>query len=148
MSLKVVYDTSVVVSAALKAYGTASTLLSLALTRQVTLYMSQPIFQEYQEVLERPKFRLPIDTIAPLLGAIRRTAVMVTPKHRVSVSPDEPDNRFLECAPVVHADYLVTNNTRHFAVEFDCGGTFLVSSSISKIPFMTIAGFYYAIIVY
>jgi putative PIN family toxin of toxin-antitoxin system len=64
MSLKVVYDTSVVVSAALKAYGTASTLLSLALTRQVTLYMSQPIFQEYREVLERPKFRLPIDTMA------------------------------------------------------------------------------------
>jgi putative PIN family toxin of toxin-antitoxin system len=120
MSLKVVYDPSVVVSAALKAYGTASKLLSLALTRQVTLYMSQPIFQEYREVLERPKFRLPIDTIAPLLAAIRRTAVMVTPKHRVTVSPDEPDNRFLECAQAVHADYLVTNNTRHFpAVEFD-----------------------------
>jgi putative PIN family toxin of toxin-antitoxin system len=114
MSLKVVYDTSVVVAAALKAYGTASTLLSLALTRQVTLYVSQPIFQEYQEVLVRPKFRLPIDTIAPLLGAIRQTAVMVTPKQKVTVSRDEPNNRFLECAQGAHANYLVTSNTRHF----------------------------------
>lgn len=118
MSLKVVYDTSVVAAAALKAHGTASTLLSFALTRQVTLYLSQPIFQEYQEVLARPRFRLPIDTIAPLLGAIRRTAVMVTPKQKVSVSHDEPDNRFLECAQAAHADYLVTSNTRHFPVEF------------------------------
>jgi predicted nucleic acid-binding protein len=46
MSLKVVYDTSMVVAAALKVYGTASTLLSLALTRKVTLYVSQPIFQD------------------------------------------------------------------------------------------------------
>ena len=38
---------------------------------------------------------LSLDTFAPLLGAIRRTALIVTPKHRVSVSPDEPDNRFL-----------------------------------------------------
>jgi uncharacterized protein len=56
MSLKVVYDTSMVVAAALKVYGTASTLLSLALTRKVTLYVSQPIFQDYQEVLTRPVY--------------------------------------------------------------------------------------------
>jgi len=129
MSLKVVYDTSVVVAAALKAYGTASTLLSLALTRKVTLCVSHPILQEYQEVLARPKFRLPLGTFAPLLGAIRRTALIVTPKHRVSVSPDEPDNRFLECAQAAHADYLVTNNTRHFPpVEFD--GTLIVTPAI------------------
>jgi predicted nucleic acid-binding protein len=29
-------------------------------------------------------------------------------------SPDEPDNRFLECAEAAQADYLVTGNTRHF----------------------------------
>jgi len=103
MSLRVVYDTTVVVSAALNAYGTASTLLSLALN-----------FREYQEVLGRPKFGLPTDTVAALLGAIRRTAVMVTPKQRVTASPDGPDNRFLECAQVAKADYLVTSNIRHF----------------------------------
>ena len=54
MSLKVVYDTSVVVAAALKAHGIASSLLSLALTRKVTLYVSPPIVKEYQEVLAPP----------------------------------------------------------------------------------------------
>src|SRR5262245_45453202 len=126
MSLKAVYDTSVVVAAALKAHGIASSLLSLALTRKVTLYVSPPIVKEYQEILARSKFRLPIDTVAPLLGAIRRTAVMVTPKQRVTVSPDEPDNRFLECAQAAHADYLVTHNTRDFPpIEFE--GTRIVT---------------------
>jgi predicted nucleic acid-binding protein len=32
----------------------------------------------------------------------------------LSVSPDEADNRFLECAGEAQADYLVTGNKRHF----------------------------------
>lgn len=32
----------------------------------------------------------------------------------VTVSPHEPDNRFLECAEAAAADYLVTGNRRHF----------------------------------
>src|SRR5262245_40157402 len=92
-----------------------SMLLSLALTCTVTLYVSPPILQEYQEALARPKFRLPLDTVAPLLGAIRRTAVVATPKHSLTVSRDESANRFLECAkPPAQVDYRVTNHSRHF----------------------------------
>jgi predicted nucleic acid-binding protein len=40
--------------------------------------------------------------------------VIVTPKERLAVIPDEPDNRFLEAAVAGRADYLVTNNKRHF----------------------------------
>jgi predicted nucleic acid-binding protein len=39
---------------------------------------------------------------------------MVTPERRISASPDESDNRFLECAHASGADYLVTGNKRHF----------------------------------
>jgi len=38
----------------------------------------------------------------------------VKPRHRVSESPDESDNRFLECAETGSADYLVTGNVSHF----------------------------------
>jgi uncharacterized protein len=114
MSLTVVYDTTVVVSAALKAHGTASSLLALALNRRLTLCLSAPIVQEYQEVLARPKFGLPIETVAGLLSGIRHAGVLVTPKERVTAAPHEPDNRFLECARAAHAEYLVTSNTRHF----------------------------------
>lgn len=41
-------------------------------------------------------------------------AVLVTPTGTVTESPDEPDNRFLECAEAAKADYLVTGNARRF----------------------------------
>jgi predicted nucleic acid-binding protein len=42
----------------------------------------------------------------------------VTPTRRVSVSPDEPDNRFLECADAAQSDYLITGNKRHFPKQW------------------------------
>jgi predicted nucleic acid-binding protein len=39
---------------------------------------------------------------------------LVVPTHTVSASSDEADNRFLECAEVARADYLVTGNKKHF----------------------------------
>ncbi len=47
----------------------------------------------------------------------------------MSVATDEPDNRFLECALVARADYLVTGNLRHFpAPEFE--GIQIVSPAV------------------
>ena len=39
---------------------------------------------------------------------------MVYPEHRLTLSVDEEDNRFLECAQAAGADLLVTGNRRHF----------------------------------
>ncbi len=38
----------------------------------------------------------------------------VTPAICLDVCSDSSDNRFLECATVGNADYLVTKNIRHF----------------------------------
>jgi len=54
---------------------------------------------------------------------------MVRPSQEVSRAPDEPDNRFLECALEARADYLVTGNKKHFPFsEFE--GTKIVSPAI------------------
>jgi predicted nucleic acid-binding protein len=39
---------------------------------------------------------------------------MIAPATTFAVSPDETDNRFLECAEAAGADFLVTGNRRHF----------------------------------
>lgn len=39
---------------------------------------------------------------------------MIVPAITLAVSPDERDNRFLECAESAGADFLVTGNRRHF----------------------------------
>jgi predicted nucleic acid-binding protein len=41
-------------------------------------------------------------------------AKLVRPFHKVAMSPDEPENRFLECAETIDAEFLITGNKRHF----------------------------------
>jgi predicted nucleic acid-binding protein len=48
------------------------------------------------------------------LARLRRSSVLVMPTRKVSASPDDSDNRFLECAEAARADFLVTGNTKHF----------------------------------
>lgn len=42
----------------------------------------------------------------------------MTPTQTLKVSPDEADNRFLECAAAAGADYLVTGNIKDFPQRF------------------------------
>jgi predicted nucleic acid-binding protein len=44
--------------------------------------------------------------------------LLVTPVETLTVSRDEPDNRFLECAEAAKADFLITGNLRHFPKEW------------------------------
>ena len=46
--LRLVVDTNIVVSAALKPEGLQRTVLLLALTKPARLYVSRPIFEEYK----------------------------------------------------------------------------------------------------
>ena len=109
-----VYDTNVIVSAALYATSLPASLVSLAIAGQVRLFLSPPILEEYTEVLNRPKFQFDRDMIDTMLHDLTRVATMVTPHIRIDISPDAADNRFLECAQAAGAQYLVTGNKRHF----------------------------------
>lgn len=111
----VVVDTNVIVSAILKPAGLESEIVRLVAIRQIALRASIAIFQEYEEVLARPKFsKIQSDRIARLLGLLRNEAEMVAVSRRLTVCPDESDNRFLECAEAAAADFLITGNKRHF----------------------------------
>ncbi|MBI2115773.1 MAG: putative toxin-antitoxin system toxin component, PIN family [candidate division NC10 bacterium] len=114
MMVKVVYDTNVVVSAALKPGNLPASLVALAIAKKVKLFLSPAILKEYTDVLKRPKFGLAPATIEAFLCDLRKAGVSVRPSRRVSRAPDEPDNRFLECASAARADYLVTGNKKHF----------------------------------
>lgn len=49
-----------------------------------------------------------------LLQLIKNHAQLVTPARALQVAKDPDDNKFLECADVARADYLITGNQRHF----------------------------------
>lgn len=109
-----VLDTNVVVSAHLNADGYERHVLDLVLAGKLQLVASEPILAEYEGVLLRPKFGIRAFLVKRSMRAVRATARMVRPQHKLALTRDPDDNPFLECAEASRADYLVTGNKRHF----------------------------------
>lgn len=113
--LRIVLDTNVLISAAVKPLGSQALVVNLVAFGAVELFVSEAILAEYREVFSRAKFaRLPSAEVATLLALIESEATMVTPSTRLEISTHDSDNRFYECADAAQADYIVTGNTRHF----------------------------------
>jgi uncharacterized protein len=114
LPLRLVIDTNVLVSAALKPEGLQRTTFLLAITKPARLYVSQPILDEYEEVLARPELKIRKGLRRQLLQLVRNRSRLVAPSRPIEAASDPDDNRFLECADAARADYLVTGNVRHF----------------------------------
>jgi uncharacterized protein len=112
--LRLVIDTNILVSAALKPEGLQRTVVVLALTKPARLYITKAILAEYREVLARPEFKIRRGLRQQLLQFIKNRAQLVNPLRALQVAKDPDDNKFLECADVARADYLITGNQRHF----------------------------------
>ena len=114
ISLRLVIDTNVVVSAALKPEGLQRIVVLLAMAKPAHWYVSQPILSEYALVLGRPELKIRRSLRQQLLQLIRNHVRVVMPSRLQEVTLDPADNMFVECADAARADYLVTGNTRHF----------------------------------
>jgi putative PIN family toxin of toxin-antitoxin system len=114
MTLRVVLDTNVVVSAFIKQHGKPAMVLRLGLARIFQLCISEAILLEYETVLRRPKFKRPPELVTTLIAALREEGELVQPTERLKISGHESDNRFYECAAEAGADYIVTGNEKHF----------------------------------
>ena len=114
IALRLVVDTNIVVSAALKPDGLQHTLLTVAITKPARLYVSEAIMAEYRQVLARPGLHIRRGLQQQMLQLIRSRSYDANPTRHLQVAVDPEDNKFLECADAARADYLVTGNQRHF----------------------------------
>ncbi len=112
--LRLVMDTNVLVSAALKPDGLQRTAFLLAITRPGRLYVSLPVLEEYAEVLSRPELSIRRGLRLQLLQLIKNHGHPVTPSRHIEVTSDPDDNIFVECADAARADFLITGNRKHF----------------------------------
>jgi len=112
--LRLVIDTNIVVSAAIKPDGLPRTVLMLAMTRPAKLYVSEPMLDEYAEVVARPELHIRKGLRRQLLDLIAKNSRLVMPLRSLQITPDPDDNKFMECADKCRADYLITGNLRHF----------------------------------
>jgi uncharacterized protein len=116
LPLRLVIDTNVVISAAIKPESLQRTTFLLAITKPARLYVSRPILEEYAEVLSRPELHIRRGLRHQLLQLIKNHSHIATPSRRLEVAGDPDDNMFLECADSAKADYLVTGNQKHFPI--------------------------------
>lgn len=115
--MKIVVDTNVLVSALLRPASIPARILDLVLSRQVTAVLDHRVYNEYQEVLLRPEFGFPRESVIDLLDFLWRSGERV---HAAALSmnlPDADDAKFLEVAVSGAADALITGNLKHFPLR-------------------------------
>jgi len=112
--LRLVIDTNILVSAALKPDGLQRTVFLLAINKPARLYVTDAILTEYREVLARPELKIRRGLRLQLLRLIKNHAQLVRAVRPLQAAKDPGDDKFLECADAARADYPVTGNQRHF----------------------------------
>ena len=113
--IRVVLDTSAVVSAVRSPTGPNAQVFDLIISERIIPCVSTPILEEYRAVFRYDHLRdldqKRIDRFIALLEAVSKR---FNPRHPLHVSKHEDDNRFYECAAAARARYIVTENTKHF----------------------------------
>lgn len=107
--MRVVLDSNIYVSALTLPGGRADTALTAALAGHYVALLSEPILGEILRVLGR-KFSRDREELARAALFLTELAEHVSPRVRLSVLGDDPDNRILECAMEGGADLIVTGD--------------------------------------
>lgn len=117
--MKVVLDTNVLISA-LISKGYPSKILETILTNfEIKLCLSEEVFNEYTEVLARPKFSQIKEFYTNayfVLQQLRKKANFFRPTRNVELLSDKSDNKFLELSLESKADFLITGNFKDFNI--------------------------------
>jgi len=112
--IRVVLDTNIIVSALLQPLGPSAQIFVSALGGSIQMCVSGNIYDEYEEVISRPRLKRPDEVIQGALRDIREKGFWVRPTETVRACSDPDDDIILECAHAARADYLVTGNLKHF----------------------------------
>ena len=123
--IRVVFDTNILFSAIYKKTGIPAQVLDFVTAGVLTPCISDPVMEEYEDVLTRPVLREHASRVKEVLAYLRQLAVYVKPIQELDCCSDPDDNRFLECAHASGAVYLVTGNARHFPKTY--AGTTIVT---------------------
>jgi putative PIN family toxin of toxin-antitoxin system len=110
--IRVVFDTGVLYSAILKPEGVPAAVFDLVGAGLLIPCVSPAVLAEYRDVLlERPALRPHARRAQRVLDVLASVAVEVTPHQTLTISDDESDNRFYECAEAAMADYIITGTS-------------------------------------
>ena len=129
--MRVVLDSNIYVSALTLPGGRADAALAATLTGDHVALLPEPILGEILGALGR-SFSHDKEELARAALFLSDLAEHVSPRRRLSVLEDEPDNRILECAIEGDADLIVTGDKAMLRL-----GTFKGVEIVSLSAFLT-----------
>lgn len=129
--MKVIIDTNVLVSAALKNKDPEAVILFVASQPDIEWIVSPAILAEYKEVLARKKFGLSQPILLKWVQLLDGLTVNVDVDIELEFARDRKDAKFLACALVSDAEFLVTGD-RDFAQAEKLVNTTIISVSLFK----------------
>lgn len=129
--MKVVIDTNVLVSAALKNKDPEAVILFVTSQPDIEWIVSPAIVAEYKEVLARKKFGLPQEFLLKWFQFLDGVTVSVDVNLELEFARDRKDAKFLACALVSDAEFLITGD-RDFSQAEKLVNTTIISVSLFK----------------
>jgi putative PIN family toxin of toxin-antitoxin system len=126
--MNIVLDTNVLVAGLLSPFGPCGEIVRMVSSGDLTLSFDARILTEYEEVLDRPKFKFEKDKVSALIDHIEHRGLTVASSPLAKPLPDRDDEAFLEVAIAAGAECLVTGNQAHFPPEL-CQGMTVLSPS-------------------
>ena len=115
-AIRIVLDTNILVSALLSPLGHPAKVYKMFLTGNLKLVYSPDILAEYNDVLFRPRLRIPAEEAEKVLEAIREYGERIEATPSIHSIIDEDDRVFYDTAKSAGA-YLVTGNKKHYPDE-------------------------------
>jgi len=129
--VKVVIDTNVVVSAALKDRDPEAVILFVVEQPEFEWTVSAAILEEYKAVLRREKFGLPEELLHKWDEMFDGLTTLIEVNVEVDFPRDRKDARLLECALASEAEYLITGD-KDFTEAQKLINTTIISVSLFK----------------
>jgi uncharacterized protein len=117
--IKVIIDTNILISAAVKGRDPEAIILLLASNPDFEWIVSEAILIEYKSVLSRKKLKLSLEIQQRWINIIEAFTTIVDVNVSVDFPRDPKDAKFLECAVAANADYFITGD-RDFTSSLPC----------------------------
>lgn len=108
--MKILIDTNVLVSAALKDKDPETVVLFVTAQADFEWIVSPEILAEYKDVLRREKFGLPEETWRKWFELLDTFTTPVAVDATVDFPRDQKDAKFLTCALAVAAEFFITGD--------------------------------------
>jgi putative PIN family toxin of toxin-antitoxin system len=129
--MRVLIDTNVLVSAALKDKIPEEVILFVVSHADMQWIVSPDILAEYKAVLGRKKFGLPPEIRAKWFDVLDTCTTVVMADVAIEFPRDRQDAKFLACALAANADFLITGD-RDFIEAQKLVNTTIISVSLFK----------------